>query len=84
MEEQILTPIIGSEDGQAVLSTWGIKIGDKITVGQIIGTIETNKAVLELESTKNGVVKELLVSQGAEIADLQPIVTVVIESELNG
>ncbi|GDX17743.1 hypothetical protein LBMAG05_10390 [Actinomycetes bacterium] len=79
MEEQILTPIIGSEDGQAVLSTWSIKVGDQITVGQIIATIETNKAVLDLESTKKGEVKELLVSAGSEIADLQPLVTVAVE-----
>ena len=79
MEEQILTPIIGSEDGQAVLSTWSIKVGDQITVGQIIATIETNKAVLDLESTKKGQVKELLVSAGSEIEDLQPLVTVAVE-----
>ncbi len=79
MEEQILTPIIGSEDGQTVLSTWSIKVGDQITVGQVIATIETNKAVLDLESTKKGVVKELLVSPGSEIADLQPLVTVTVE-----
>jgi pyruvate dehydrogenase E2 component (dihydrolipoamide acetyltransferase) len=79
MEEQILTPIIGSEDGQAVLSTWSIKVGDQITVGQVIAAIETNKSVLDLESTKNGVVKELLVSAGSEIADLQPLVTVSVE-----
>jgi pyruvate dehydrogenase E2 component (dihydrolipoamide acetyltransferase) len=79
MEEQILTPIIGSEDGQAVLSTWSIKVGDQITVGQVIAVIETNKAVLDLESTKTGVVKELLVSAGSEIADLQPLVTVSVE-----
>jgi pyruvate/2-oxoglutarate dehydrogenase complex dihydrolipoamide acyltransferase (E2) component len=79
MEEQILTPIIGSEDGQAVLSTWSIKVGDQITVGQIIATIETNKAVLDLESTKKGEVKELLVSAGSEIEDLQPLVTVAVE-----
>jgi pyruvate dehydrogenase E2 component (dihydrolipoamide acetyltransferase) len=79
MEEQILTPIIGSEDGQAVLSTWAVKVGDKISVGQILGSIETNKAVLDLESTKNGVVKELLVVAGTEIADLQPLITVDVE-----
>ena len=79
MEEQILTPIIGSEDGQAVLSTWTVKVGDKISVGQILGSIETNKAVLDLESTKNGVVKELLVAVGAEIEDLQPLITVDVE-----
>ena len=79
MEEQILTPIIGSEDGQAVLSTWSIKVGDQITVGQISATIETNKAVLDLESTKKGEVKELLVSAGSEIEDLQPLVTVAVE-----
>jgi pyruvate dehydrogenase E2 component (dihydrolipoamide acetyltransferase) len=79
MEEQILTPIIGSEDGQAVLSTWSIKVGDQVTVGQVIAAIETNKAVLDLESTKKGVVKELLVSAGSEIADLQPLVTVSVE-----
>lgn len=79
MEEQILTPIIGSEDGQAVLSTWTVKVGDKISVGQILGSIETNKAVLDLESTKNGVIKELLVAAGAEIADLQPLIIVGVE-----
>lgn len=80
MEEQILTPIIGSEDGQAVLSTWAVQVGDKISVGQILGSIETNKAVLDLESTKTGVIKELLVSAGSEVADLQPLITVIVES----
>jgi pyruvate dehydrogenase E2 component (dihydrolipoamide acetyltransferase) len=61
------------------LSTWSIKVGDQITVGQVIAAIETNKAVLDLESTKKGVVKELLVSAGSEIADLQPLVTVTVE-----
>ncbi|MDA2977718.1 MAG: hypothetical protein O3B81_02975 [Actinomycetota bacterium] len=80
MEEQILTPIIGSEDGQAVLSTWSVKAGDHIDIGQIIGSIETNKAVLDLESTKKGVIKALLVAAGTEIAELQPLVTVIVES----
>jgi pyruvate dehydrogenase E2 component (dihydrolipoamide acetyltransferase) len=79
MEEQILTPIIGSEDGQAVLSTWTVQVGDKISVGQIIGSIETNKTLLDLESTKNGVIKELLVPVGTEVADLQPLVVVIVE-----
>jgi pyruvate dehydrogenase E2 component (dihydrolipoamide acetyltransferase) len=81
MEEQILTPIIGSEDGQAVLSAWSIKAGDNIVIGQIIGSIETNKAVLDLESTKKGVVKALLVAAGTEIEDLQPLVTIMVESK---
>lgn len=79
MEDSILAPIIGSEDGQAVLSNWNVNVGDNIKVGQIIGLIETNKAMLDLESTKNGVIKEFLVGLGAEIADLQPLLIVVTE-----
>jgi pyruvate dehydrogenase E2 component (dihydrolipoamide acetyltransferase) len=79
MEEVILAPIIGSDDGEAILSSWTVSIGDEIKKGQIIGLIETNKAVINLESTKNGVVKEFLVTQGAEIVDLQALVIVLMK-----
>jgi len=46
------------------LSKWLVKVGDKVKPGDIIAEIETDKATMELEAVDEGVIKELLFSEG--------------------
>lgn len=54
----------GMEQGR--LATWRIRPGDTVRVGDVIADIETDKAIIELESTVDGVIAELLVAEGTD------------------
>ena len=51
-----------------VISTWNKQPGDLIDVGDVIAEIETDKAIMEFESADEGVLREILVDTGIEIA----------------
>jgi len=69
------TPIIMPKQGNSVeeclLSKWRIKEGDQVALGDIIGDIETDKAVFELEANAAGIVLALFWEEG----DLVPVLT---------
>lgn len=54
----------GMEHGR--LAAWRVKPGDHVRVGDVIAEIETDKAVVELGSTVEGVIAELLVAEGTD------------------
>ena len=56
-----------------VISTWNKQPGDLIDVGDVIAEIETDKAIMEFESADEGVLREILVDTGIEIAVGEPI-----------
>lgn len=59
MSELITMPSLGADMTEGKLLQWRIKVGDKITKGQIIADIETQKAAFEMESFKEGTVTSL-------------------------
>jgi len=52
------------EEGK--LSKWLIKEGDKVSAGDIIAEIETDKATMEFEAVDEGIVSKIIVDEGAE------------------
>ena len=64
------------------LSKWLINEGDKISAGDIIAEIETDKATMEIEAVDEGFVKKLIYPEGQQsISVNQPIL--IIDSENN-
>jgi len=65
------TPIIMPRQGQSVesciLVEWLAKVGDSITEGQPVASIETDKAVFEVESPAAGTLIELFFEAGDDI-----------------
>ena len=52
------------EEGK--LSKWFIKEGDKVSAGDIIAEIETDKATMEFEAVDEGTVTKLIVTEGTD------------------
>jgi pyruvate dehydrogenase E2 component (dihydrolipoamide acetyltransferase) len=50
-----------------------VKVGDKVSKGDVIFEIETDKATLEMESPAAGTVKEILVTDGQTIPVNDPM-----------
>jgi pyruvate dehydrogenase E1 component beta subunit len=51
---------------EGTLAKWHVKVGDKVSSGDVIAEIETDKATMEVEAVDEGVVEQLLVPEGAE------------------
>lgn len=65
----IVMPKAGNSVEECILSKWHIKPGDKISSGDIIADIETDKSAIEVEATVDGTVLALFWNEG----DLVPV-----------
>jgi pyruvate dehydrogenase E1 component beta subunit len=66
MSNDILMPALSPTMEEGNLAKWMIKPGDRVSAGQIIAEIETDKATMEVEAVDEGVVDALLVEEGAQ------------------
>jgi pyruvate dehydrogenase E2 component (dihydrolipoamide acetyltransferase) len=65
MEEVVLMPRLSDTMTEGVIAGWQKKVGDAVKKGEVLADIETDKATMELESYKDGV----LLYQGAQKGD---------------
>jgi pyruvate dehydrogenase E2 component (dihydrolipoamide acetyltransferase) len=84
MATEFRLPEVGEniEIGQVVKVL--VSAGDTIEAGQSVLELETDKAIVEVETTISGTIKELHVTEGQEIKVGQPILTVEAVSEDKG
>jgi pyruvate dehydrogenase E1 component beta subunit len=66
MPTEILMPALSPTMEEGKLAKWHVKVGDKVTSGDVIAEIETDKATMEVEAVDEGVVSKLLVEEGTE------------------
>ena len=64
MTVQILMPALSPTMEEGAIAKWLVKEGDIVKAGDVIAEIETDKAIMELESYQDGKISKLLVSEG--------------------
>ncbi len=62
----VLMPALSPTMEEGTLAKWNVKVGDKVSSGDVIAEIETDKATMEVEAVDEGEVLELLVPEGTE------------------
>ncbi|HEV7813129.1 MAG TPA: dihydrolipoamide acetyltransferase family protein [Leifsonia sp.] len=75
-DSKFLLPDVGEGLTEAEIVSWKVGPGDTVTVNQVIVEIETAKSLVELPSPFEGIVGELLVSEGQTVDVGTPIITV--------
>ena len=65
MEEVVLMPRLSDTMTEGVIADWHKNVGDAVKKGEVLADIETDKATMELESYKDGI----LLYQGAKAGD---------------
>jgi pyruvate dehydrogenase E2 component (dihydrolipoamide acetyltransferase) len=65
MEEVVLMPRLSDTMTEGVIASWQKKVGDVVKKGEVLADIETDKATMELESYKDGI----LLYQGAQAGE---------------
>ena len=58
---------------EGTLIKWHKKVGDKVTVGDVIADVETDKATMEMEAFDDGTIIEIIVPEGGVVKVGQPL-----------
>lgn len=67
MEVEVVMPRFGSEMTEGTIVEWLKKEGDRIDKGEALCLVDTQKAVLEVESEVSGVLKKILAGEEQEV-----------------
>ena len=62
----IKMPALSPTMEEGTLAKWLVKVGDKVSSGDIMAEIETDKATMEFEAVDEGVITAIEVPEGAE------------------
>ncbi len=63
----VRVPNLGTEANSARVAVWLRRPGDTVAAGEIVAEIETEKATVELEAPVAGVLRDIVVPEGAEV-----------------
>lgn len=72
----VTMPQLGFDMQEGTLVRWLKQPGDKVEKGEPLAEIETDKAVIEIESFHSGVLTKILVAEGTTVPVGQPIAVI--------
>jgi pyruvate dehydrogenase E2 component (dihydrolipoamide acetyltransferase) len=67
MAEVILMPRLSDTMTEGVIAAWHKKVGEPVKKGDLLAEVETDKATMELESYKDGVLLHIGVNKGGKL-----------------
>jgi len=79
MKKEIKVPVIAENFEHGIIAEVLVKAGDKVSVGQALVGIETDKATTDIPSNFDGIISEIQVSTGEDVAVHQVIMTIETE-----
>ncbi len=79
--QEVLMPALSPTMESGTLSKWLVKEGDEIKIGDVIAEIETDKALMELESIYEGTVNELIAIEGGSEIRVNDIIARISSTE---
>ncbi|AGF74380.1 pyruvate dehydrogenase E1 component subunit beta [Bartonella australis AUST/NH1] len=79
MSINILMPALSPTMEEGKLLKWLVKKGDKVSSGDVIAEIETDKATMEVEAADEGIIGKILVHEGTESVKVNTIIAVLLE-----
>src|SRR5919197_3597739 len=80
MATQVVMPKLSPTMEEGQLSRWLKKEGDKVSVGEPIAEVDTDKATMEAQALAEGVLRKILVREG-ETVPLGAIIAVIGEPD---
>ena len=77
MSIELKMPALSPTMEEGTLAKWLVKVGDKVSSGDLLAEIETDKATMEFEAIDEGVVTELLVAEGTDGVKVGTVIAVI-------
>ena len=79
MAIEILMPALSPTMTEGALAKWRKGEGDRVSAGDVIAEIETDKATMEVEAVDEGVLGRILVAEGAENVPVNAVIGILVE-----
>jgi pyruvate dehydrogenase E1 component beta subunit len=79
MPTEILMPALSPTMEEGTLAKWLVKEGDKVSSGDIMAEIETDKATMEFEAVDEGVIGKILIAEGTEGVKVNTAIAILLE-----
>ncbi|MFC7494366.1 MULTISPECIES: dihydrolipoamide acetyltransferase family protein [unclassified Nocardioides] len=76
MAEVLRMPEVLANSVEAILQSWAVPAGAAFRSGEVIATVETEKAVVDVEAERDGVLLTALVADGGTVAVGTPIAVI--------
>src|SRR6266404_5284334 len=73
MATQVVMPKLSPTMEEGQLTRWLKKEGDKVSMGEPLAEIDTDKATMEMQALANGVLRKILINEGESVPLGQPI-----------
>ena len=67
MPINVTMPRLSDTMEQGTVVKWHVKVGDKVTSGQVIADIETDKATMEQAAFDDGTIASLVCPEGKQV-----------------
>lgn len=79
MTVEITMPALSPTMEEGNLTKWLVNEGDKVSAGDVVAEIETDKATMEVEAVDEGVVAKILVAAGSENVKVNAVIAILAE-----
>jgi pyruvate dehydrogenase E2 component (dihydrolipoamide acetyltransferase) len=80
MATQVIMPKLSPTMEEGQLSRWLKKEGDKVSMGEPLAEIDTDKATMEMQALGSGVLRKILIQEG-ESAPLGQVIAIIAEPD---
>jgi pyruvate dehydrogenase E2 component (dihydrolipoamide acetyltransferase) len=80
MASQVIMPKLSPTMEEGQVSRWLKKEGDKVSMGEPLAEIDTDKATMEMQALANGVLRKILINEG-ESAPLGQLIAIIAEPD---
>jgi pyruvate dehydrogenase E2 component (dihydrolipoamide acetyltransferase) len=80
MATQVIMPKLSPTMEEGQLSRWLKKEGDRVSMGEPLAEIDTDKATMEMQALGNGVLRKILIKEG-ESAPLGQLIAIIGEPD---
>jgi pyruvate dehydrogenase E2 component (dihydrolipoamide acetyltransferase) len=79
MSIAIKMPALSPTMEEGTLAKWLVKVGDKVSAGDIMAEIETDKATMEFEAVDEGTIADISVPEGSEGVKVGTVIAMLAE-----
>jgi len=79
MAIEILMPALSPTMEEGTLAKWLVAEGDKVSSGDILAEIETDKATMEFEAVDEGIIGKLLIAEGTAAIAVNSAIAILLE-----
>ncbi len=83
MMHEIIMPALGMTQDSGRIISWKKRVGDEITVGEILMEVETDKTTMEVEAQHSGFLAKLFSEEGTDVP-VGEVIAIISDMETDG